>query len=367
MLIWNLLLLGSVILFARPSDALSLGSIGARDSGDYNASSVMSLVPTNSQSLIAGHNDLLHTESEHGLRVRSERVLAALPQFTQLCAFCVGCLIVGVMLIHRIKNHLHSDKELHRDDDLGFSDLDWCSMSAQVRPAALTTRARDSRSTVKGGDNVAEHSCLLSNIIEDVVTADETTEITPLLESSVAHKPHVRWRDRHNCRGALRVGVLPSPERVPSKQFKEHHVTFALDLNTEHEVTAYSEVYGIHPRNFDFDKRSDPPSWCFVGDAGSDSEDSDSEIIGALVRMTTMAMQDDYGECSKQGLEFEKVERWPFASRCSVETLVSCGDQGIGQEDEQETQSPNSSERSSDGSADSSTSDEEECMYGEAV
>lgn len=42
------------------------------------------------------------------------------------------------------------------------------------------------------------------------------------------------------------------------------HVTFDLGSTTVHKITPYSEVYGLHPRDFNFDKRRLPPAWCFV-------------------------------------------------------------------------------------------------------
>lgn len=49
-------------------------------------------------------------------------------------------------------------------------------------------------------------------------------------------------------------------------------VRFDLSRKTEHEVTPYSEVYGVHPRDFDFGARrfgaEAPEAWRFVDPAG---------------------------------------------------------------------------------------------------
>lgn len=63
-------------------------------------------------------------------------------------------------------------------------------------------------------------------------------------------------------------------ERTPSR--KEPKVSFDFGLNTVHEITPYSEVYGVHPRYFNFDKNKTPLAWCFVAPPGTES-DSENE------------------------------------------------------------------------------------------
>lgn len=59
-----------------------------------------------------------------------------------------------------------------------------------------------------------------------------------------------------------------------------NRVTFSTCPVTVYEVTPYSEVYGIHPSCFDFDKKHYPNAWCFVGDASDDSDsDEDSSRL----------------------------------------------------------------------------------------
>lgn len=64
---------------------------------------------------------------------------------------------------------------------------------------------------------------------------------------------------------------------TPRKKMTKPRVTFNLGANTTHQVVAYSEVYGLHPNDFHFDKRQAPPSWCFVGDVDSEGDSGDDE------------------------------------------------------------------------------------------
>jgi hypothetical protein len=64
----------------------------------------------------------------------------------------------------------------------------------------------------------------------------------------------------------------------PRKKTTKPRVTFDLRGNTFHEVVAYSEVYGMHPNDFHFDKRQEPPAWCIVGDAESEGDSGEDEL-----------------------------------------------------------------------------------------
>jgi len=70
----------------------------------------------------------------------------------------------------------------------------------------------------------------------------------------------------------------------------QQRVQFDLSKKTEHEVTPYAEVYGVHPRDFDFGVvrrgrragRAPPDAWRFVdpaggGNAGAESDSDDDE------------------------------------------------------------------------------------------
>lgn len=62
-------------------------------------------------------------------------------------------------------------------------------------------------------------------------------------------------------------------------------VRFDTELNTVHEVVAYSEVYGMHPKLFQFDKsfymmpaRLARSAGYFFGDEDEEDLDSDSDF-----------------------------------------------------------------------------------------
>jgi len=55
------------------------------------------------------------------------------------------------------------------------------------------------------------------------------------------------------------------------------HVTFNLELNTVHEITPYSEVYGVHPRHVTSAKSQESSAWCFMAPPSAESDhESDS-------------------------------------------------------------------------------------------
>lgn len=74
-------------------------------------------------------------------------------------------------------------------------------------------------------------------------------------------------------------GYGEAAQQAPLYNTRVRHVRFCLELNSTHEVTAYSEVYGLHPRDFNFEKHVHPQAWCFVApfDTESDSENDFEE------------------------------------------------------------------------------------------
>lgn len=94
-------------------------------------------------------------------------------------------------------------------------------------------------------------------------------------------------------------------ERPVLKKNKERHVTFNLELNTLHEITPYSEVYGVHPRLFNFDKHgSGMDHWCFIAgpdteaDTESEQEDDDDEEGQPFLSQPLLAPRSSINECS---------------------------------------------------------------------
>lgn len=99
---------------------------------------------------------------------------------------------------------------------------------------------------------------------------------------------------RVHARSALR------PRRPRNKSGSGDHairrVRFDLSKKTVHEVTPYAEVYGVHPRDFDFGNHNPRPgasrrlraaptdAWRFVDPSGGAGGDEDSEDEEELVR-----------------------------------------------------------------------------------
>lgn len=87
--------------------------------------------------------------------------------------------------------------------------------------------------------------------------------------------------------GTVYIQALVNPprgilRRRPTQGEPLRRVTFNLDVNTSHEITPYSEVYGMHPREFNFDKfMVKAMTSCFTQRKGSfdgfDRGDSDDE------------------------------------------------------------------------------------------
>eukprot|EP00444_Apocalathium_aciculiferum_P025523 CAMPEP_0183436156 /NCGR_PEP_ID=MMETSP0370-20130417/69082_1 /TAXON_ID=268820 /ORGANISM="Peridinium aciculiferum, Strain PAER-2" /LENGTH=240 /DNA_ID=CAMNT_0025623503 /DNA_START=45 /DNA_END=767 /DNA_ORIENTATION=+ len=73
-------------------------------------------------------------------------------------------------------------------------------------------------------------------------------------------------------------GALRSPQAAVCSNPRS--VQFDLSKNTEHGIQPYSEVYGMHPRDFNFGRGRHVPSACFVDstcDYESDDDDDDDE------------------------------------------------------------------------------------------
>lgn len=99
------------------------------------------------------------------------------------------------------------------------------------------------------------------------------------------------------------LSALPPPQQAPRRLTRRApRVHFDLDLNTVHEVTPYSEVYGLHPRDFNFARGPPVPEsrlvdsfaiipvckrsgLCVASDDGDYEEDEQEDIeIGMMVK-----------------------------------------------------------------------------------
>jgi len=93
---------------------------------------------------------------------------------------------------------------------------------------------------------------------------------------------------------AARAALRP---RRSSKKGAPRRVQFDLSQKTEHEITPYAEVYGVHPRDFNFARGRYAPAACFVdphapphGGCSSDSDEEDEDdALGRLGRWDVMS------------------------------------------------------------------------------
>lgn len=133
-------------------------------------------------------------------------------------------------------------------------------------------------------------------------------------------------------------------EQIPYKGC-QRRVTFATGLNTIHEITPYSEVYGVHPRTFNFDRHIPSQAWHFVAPTNT-LFDTDTDLDGDA---------DDEEE------EEEEEEEQPcIFQMCAAKSCQADVDMQIDISDEVATQSPGSSEGSPDCSSDECPSHEGE-------
>lgn len=269
------------------------------------AALIWSLLPTFSHGVGVERSYQPDVHSISSAAMRPELAATALSQVVVFCKFAAlaGAIIAGAAIASRLQSNrsghiakMHSDDRVSLEDGLAFSDLDECCKS-RARPAALTSKCitQAQGCTVRDSDDVADAS-----------------EITPLL------------------------GCEPL-EEAPSRK---RRVSFHTKLSEVHEIVPYSEVYGVHPSTFDFDKRQSPPSWCFCGDAQDESD------------------EDFFTFCNNDGLEHEREMAPMLEAYCCSARLPSIDKGSL--DDEQDTQSPGSSEAGFDGSNASSASDEEE-------
>lgn len=132
-----------------------------------------------------------------------------------------------------------------------------CSASDDPRQALLE-EAASLHAAVTALMGTVSNLSMLSSAISQARTAAPPLSLEDVTIAGTCRK----------CRKMLGAG----------KEGVGHHVRFNLDQIQIYEVTPYSEVYGLHPRLFNFDKRDkDPPSWCFIAgpDAHSDSDSND--------------------------------------------------------------------------------------------
>jgi len=365
--------------------------VNMRDS--RHASRGLSLIATRRDLLVAGRSlqpDTKDTKKKLSGIAEREKLAPTMPwqQLQQYPSIlCVGSLIVAVALLFyrcygtlvrcwiRIKHSFWQPKQLHVkhtncmdqalyvEDGRSFCDLDewYDSNTGTEGKLGADATPEFSRSGRRGAvchgldpelNDVDAHSVSLAAKTGYVLGACTSA---PLLETRAPQELQIYCQNNSGVCSSLEVAAACPVEKQQCCQSRRPTVTFALSLNTHHEVTPYAEVYGTHPNDFNFDKRVEPPSWCFVGDVHSDSDADDHE-------------------------EIETKETY-YTPSCRQMTITSSGelrptcpwelpkaDHGRNHDaeqdaldDERDTQSPDSSEVNSDGSADSNMGDEDEC------
>lgn len=95
---------------------------------------------------------------------------------------------------------------------------------------------------------------------------------------------------------ATATGSLTGVHRSRRPLSISKRVHFDLSKTTEHEITPYSEVYELHPRDFNFARGRYAPTACFVdprpalrGGCSSDSSDDDDDDDGTDHRVFRLA------------------------------------------------------------------------------
>mmetsp|Transcript_40194 Transcript_40194/g.116072 ORF Transcript_40194/g.116072 Transcript_40194/m.116072 type:complete len:257 (+) Transcript_40194:92-862(+) len=92
-----------------------------------------------------------------------------------------------------------------------------------------------------------------------------------------------------------RPGVLLKAPRPARPRSGPCRVSFDLGKCTVHEVTPYAEVYGVHPRDFNFARGRRAPAACIAdtrcaSDDWSDSDEEDDEGVGGAWRAKALRL-----------------------------------------------------------------------------
>jgi len=253
----------------------------------------------------------------------------------------------------QVKHTNCMDAALYVEEGRAFCDLDeWydsntgteSELGAEATPEFSLSGRRGAicHSLDPEPNDVDAHSVSLAGRTGDDIGACMSA---PLLGTRTPQGLQIDWDE-----SSWRLFARPV-EKQPCCESSGPTVTFALSLNTHHEVTPYAEVYGTHPNNFNFDKHVEPPSWCFVTDERSDSDTEDENETEATEKYSTPPC--------RQMTATSGAWEPPKADHGGNHDA-----QHDASDDEQDTQSPDSSEVNSDGSADSNMGDEDEFGHG---
>lgn len=385
---WRLWLLCSSYFFTRPRVALSMVPISMHES--RHATRGLSLIATRRNLFVSGRSLQPATKDTKATPndITGRGKLAPMMPWQQLQQYpsilCAVSLVIAAALLFyhcygtlvrcwiSIKNSLRQpgqlrikqtncmDQDLYVEDGRSFCNLDEWYDSNTGTEGTLGAEATPQLS--RSGRRGAVCHTLdpeLNDVDAQAVSlaakpADESGArmSVPLLETQAPPELPNKMQANSGVRSPSDHAVA---QKQPDGQSSGSAVTFALSLNTHHEVTPYAEVYGAHPNDFNFDKRVEPPSWCFVGDAHSDSDADDHEELdtkeayyNTSCRQMTITSSGELAPACPW-----KLPKGDLGRNHDAEQDVL--------DDEQDTQSPDSSEVHSDGSADSNMGDEDEC------
>lgn len=149
-------------------------------------------------------------------------------------------------------------------------------------PANLATRDREPAEVQQGAGRAEDadwSSSTNDEPFEVGLSAFEALAIRP--ELNLVRKAHLQT-SASVCpsvvKHAIGCSLSGGAERkaVITAASPPRRVRFHLERITEHEVTPYSEVYGVHPREFNFGREVVGPA-SFIGDENCESDDSSEE------------------------------------------------------------------------------------------
>lgn len=95
----------------------------------------------------------------------------------------------------------------------------------------------------------------------------------------------VQDSEQHSCtKAVLPAAPQMADEQVSTSSRRTRRVHFDSEANTQHSIQPYSEIYGLHPRLFDFDRNfwmvpatGFPNRAAMSGEEVDEDSDSDSE------------------------------------------------------------------------------------------
>jgi len=207
-----------------------------------------------------------------------------------LAAFLAGCGLPGLpgSLVARDAAGQRQERETLGAAECHLGGADWASEWQPGREiAAVVVKAPPRKAANAGG---ATGACSGGAAIAGRQPAPSPAVCGPTVTEDVA----IVSSARPPAEAVSAAAALVTPSRpLRSKQGTPRQVVFDLSKITQHEITPYAEVYGVHPRDFNFARGRYAPTACFSdpdepprGGCSSDSDDDDEELAeGRLGRL----------------------------------------------------------------------------------